>query len=104
MTDRYQLSIEPEVLASRKALPGHIRQCVKQSISELVQNPRPHNSQPLEIEGLGVPPEIELRRIRLEKWRIIYAIHEGEGWIWVWGIRERPPYDYDDLEEMMGEI
>jgi hypothetical protein len=54
-----------------------------------------------------LPEAIELRRIRLRKWRIIYAIHDAERWIWVLGVRRRPPYDYQDLpvfvERLMGE-
>ncbi len=42
---------------------------------------------------------IELRRIKLEKWRIIYAVNDVEEWVWVWGVRKRPPYDYDDLAD-----
>jgi len=54
----------------------------------------------LDTTGLDVPADVELRRIRMEKWRLIYAVNDTDGWVWVWGVRKRPPYDYDDLEEM----
>lgn len=32
-----------------------------------------------------------------ENWRIIYAVNDNEKWVWVLAIRQRPPYDYEDL-------
>jgi mRNA-degrading endonuclease RelE of RelBE toxin-antitoxin system len=42
--------------------------------------------------------------LRSGKWRIIYAVNEAEGWIWVLGIRQRPPYDYGDLPEVASRL
>ena len=50
-------------------------------------------------------PEIEhdLRRLRLDKWRIVYAISEGDKIVDVLAVRKRPPYDYGDLGRLLGE-
>lgn len=101
MNRPYNLFLEPEAHKRSRQLPGHVRQRVKRLIDALAQNPRPDDSQPLDTTGLNVPPSVELRRIRLAQWRLIYAINETEGWVWVWGLRQRPPYDYEDLTEMV---
>ena len=44
---------------------------------------------------------VELRRIRIEKWRIVYMIDETEAGLGVYAIRRRPPYAYDDLAELL---
>lgn len=101
MTKPYDLRIEPHAHKQRRKLPGNVRQRIKRAISALAQDPRPYFSEDLDTTGLGVPEGVELRRIRLEGWRVIYAVNDGEEWVWVWGIRRRPPYDYEDLEEFL---
>jgi mRNA-degrading endonuclease RelE of RelBE toxin-antitoxin system len=85
-------------------LPGKVRQRVRRLITELEDQPRPPESQILETAGLDVPSSVEIRRIRLEKWRIIYAVNDSERWAWVLAIRQRPPYDYEDLPEMISKL
>ncbi len=100
MTRLYDVLIEPTAIKQRKQLPGHVRQRIKRVIDALAQDPRPHHSRSLDTTGLDVPKDVEIRRIRMEKWRLIYAVNDVEKWIWVWGMRKRPPYDYDDLVEL----
>jgi len=95
----YDLLIEPIAHKQRKRLPGHIRQQIKRAIDDLAQHPRPHYSQALDTTGLDVPEDVEPRRIRIGRWRLIYAVNDVEKWVWVWGVRKRPPYDYEDLAE-----
>jgi mRNA-degrading endonuclease RelE of RelBE toxin-antitoxin system len=57
-----------------KALPGNIRQRVKRAIQELATHPRPSQSKPLTTSTA----EQEIRRLRLDNWRIIYAIRESD--------------------------
>jgi len=97
----FRLWIEPEVHAARESLPGNIRQRVKRVISNLSDDPRPNNSRALEVDELKIPAHVEIRRLRLEKWRILYIINEADGWVWVLQIRKRPPYQYDDLPEIV---
>jgi mRNA interferase RelE/StbE len=99
MKTKYSLFIEPDAFAVRKLLPGNVRQRIRQIIEDLAEEPRPHISESLDISGLSVPAATELRRIRVERWRVIYAVNDDERWVWVWAIRQRPPYDYEDLEE-----
>lgn len=100
MTQRYDLLIEPTAHEQRKRLPGYVRQRIKRAIDDLARDPRPHYSRDLDTIGLDVPENIEMRRIRIDRWRIIYAVNDVEKWVWVWGVRKRPPYDYEDLAEL----
>lgn len=96
-----ELWIESEAYQARKALPGQVRQRVKREIGALANEPRPHNSRALDVTGLDVPSGVEFRRVRVEQWRIVYALNPAEGWVWVLSIQRRPPYDYEDLSELV---
>ena len=96
--------MEPEVHALRKDLPGHVRQRVKRAIDGLVENPRPPGSRILDVSGLAMPRDVEVLRLRIERWRVVYAVNEKEGWVWVLALRRRPPYDYGDLEKLAGKL
>ena len=94
----YSIWIEDAARRELQGAPGHIRQRLKQAIVDLAHDPRPFNSK------LMTPPAgfaFELRRIRLEKWRIVYMIDETEAGLGVYAIRRRPPYSYDDLAELL---
>ena len=69
----YRLWIKDEAKAEIRQLPGHIRQRVRQAVRALCDAPRPHTSRPLHIE---LDLKVEPRRIRLDRWRIIYVIDE----------------------------
>ena len=101
---RYELLLEPEVHEARKRLSGHVRQRVKRAIDELADTPRPAGSHDVDVTGLDVPAGIELRRLRMDVWRILYAVSDGDGWVWVLAIRRRPPYDYEDLAEIVARL
>ena len=101
---RYKLFVEPEVHEARTRLPGHVRQRVKRAIDDLAYAPRPASSSDVDVTGLEVPAGVELRRLRMDVWRILYAVSEGEGWVWVLGIRRRPPYDYEDLADIVARL
>jgi mRNA-degrading endonuclease RelE of RelBE toxin-antitoxin system len=96
----YRLWLEAEVHEGRNDLPGKVRQRIKKLIDGLSAQPRPSISKTLDTEDLAVPAQIEIRRLRLENWRIIYAVNDAEKWVWVLAIRQRPPYDYEDLTEL----
>ena len=100
----YRLWIEVEVHENRKGLPGKVRQRIKKLVDNLEKQPRPPASKPLDTEGLLVPAHVEIRRIRLENWRIIYAVNEAEKWVWVLAIHQRPPYDYEDLTDLTARL
>ena len=78
-----------------------MRQRIKRAIDELACDPRPAQSQPLDTTDLEVPQNVEIRRLRLQPWRIIYGVNDTEGWVWILAVRQRPPYDYNDLDELI---
>lgn len=94
---RYTVYITPAAWQEVKSLPGHIRQRVRRAIDALADMPRPPSSKALEAPNL---PH-ELRRVRLDRWRIVYAITEADLTIDVLAVRKRPPYDYGDLGKML---
>ena len=101
---RFRLWVEPEVHSAREVLPGNIRQRMKRLINGLSIELRPANSRILDTEELGVPENVEIRRLRLDRWRILYAVNEAEGWVWVLQIHKRPPYQYEDLPEIVSKL
>lgn len=101
----YRVYIEPDVHATRQELPGHVRQQVKRIIDNFVRDPRPSGSRLLDAEEITLPvTDVEFRRVRIEYWRVIYAVSDEERQVWVLGIFRRPPYDYDNLQELSQRI
>ncbi|KKK54479.1 hypothetical protein LCGC14_3084320 [marine sediment metagenome] len=99
----YTVYITPSAWKEIKNLPGKIRQRVKRVIDAFNVNPHPAKSKALDKSDL---PGFyaELWRVRLDKWRIIYAINKADNTVDVLAVRKRPPYDYGDLEEMLGKL
>jgi mRNA interferase RelE/StbE len=116
----YTVYITPTAWDEAHDLPGHMRQRVRRAIAALADDPRPAESKALvrpiqegTIDAQGttasakdppLDPVHELRRIRLDRWRIVYAITEADQAIDVLTVRKRPPYDYGDLEHLLSEI
>jgi mRNA-degrading endonuclease RelE of RelBE toxin-antitoxin system len=99
----YTVYVLPRAVQEIKRLPGHVRQRVKRIIDEFAANPRPADS--IELSTLSMPkPEVTLQRYKLEKWRIVYAVDEEALAVDVLAVRQRPPYDYGDLSELIQSI
>lgn len=99
----YTLYIRPGALRELRQLPGHVRQRMKRLVDKMAVDPRPSGS--VELSEIVPPrPDVTLHRLRLEKWRIIYAIQEDEKLVDILAIRQRPPYDYGDLSALLQEI
>jgi mRNA interferase RelE/StbE len=96
-----RLWVEPAALAEIDALPGHIRQRVRRAVSELRQAPRPAQSRTLEVSEEAKIDGVEARRLRLDHWRIIYVVDEQWESIVVLAVRKRPPYNYEDLRDLL---
>lgn len=94
---KYTVYITPEAFSEIKNIPGNIKQRVRQAIRELAENPRPSRRKMLNVPNF----ENELWRLRLDSWRILYAIAEADMVVDVVGGRKRPPYDYGDLEQLI---
>lgn len=96
-----RLWVEPAVVEEIATVPGYMRQRVRRAISELRETPRPPNSRmlanPADLHTEGV----EARRLRLDNWRIVYVIDDQWESITVLAVRKRPPYNYDDLPELL---
>jgi mRNA-degrading endonuclease RelE of RelBE toxin-antitoxin system len=99
----YSLWLLAEVHEARKTLPSVIRQRVRRIIDELQVDPRPSRSIAMTIED-EVSLTWEVRRIRLEGWRIIYAIDDVSQLVAVLAVRKRPPYDYEDLGDLLANL
>ena len=98
---KYDVYLEREVHRSRTRLPGNVRQRVRRAVGALSEDPRPPKSTPLDVSGSDVPAGVEVRRYRLDAWRLVYAVNEEAKWVWVLAVRRRPPYDYADLAELV---
>jgi mRNA interferase RelE/StbE len=97
---RYEVYTLPEAWDEIKNLPGHMRQRVRHAVKALADDPRPASSKQLDVPGF----ERELRRLQLDKWRIVYVITENENIIDVLAVCKRPPYDYGDLTILLDNL
>jgi hypothetical protein len=77
-----------------------MRQRIRRIVDALAKAPRPPESRILDTADLDLPSSIEIRRVRLEHWRIVYAVRDDEHWVWVLGLYRRPPYDYANLLDL----
>lgn len=103
---RYKVYVTPSAWREIKALRGHMRQRVKHAIDQLMENPHPPESKALTFSASEpiMEAEYEVRRLRLDKWRVVYTVQETEKLIDVLAVRKRPPYDYGDLAELLTDI
>jgi mRNA interferase RelE/StbE len=97
----YTVYVTPSAWREIKDLPGNMRQRVKRAIDALADEPHPSNSQ-----ALRMPADLNYNvwRLRLDNWRVVYAVTEEDRAIDVLAVRKRPPYDYRGLEKILAEI
>jgi mRNA interferase RelE/StbE len=93
----YAIYVRPSALKEIKDLPGNFRQRIRRAVSGLAENPRPPKSKTLNVSEVAV----EVRRLRMDRWRLIYAITESDLIVDVLALRKRPPYDYGDLTALL---
>jgi len=99
----YEVYLERDVHHSRVALPGNVRQRFRRVIDSLADEPRPGGSTAIELGEIEAPG-VEVRRYRLDPWRLVYAINDRERWVWILALRRRPPYDYADLADLVARL
>jgi mRNA-degrading endonuclease RelE of RelBE toxin-antitoxin system len=106
LSETYRVWLRPAVHRGRRRLPGNVRQRVKRLIDGLRHEPRPATSLALEV-----PPAIqellhgwEVRRARIEDWRVVYAIDASARDVVVLIVARRPPYRYEDLEDLLRDL
>jgi mRNA interferase RelE/StbE len=97
----YRLWIENEAKAEIRRLPGHVRQRIRRAVQDLRSDSRPHNSRQLKVPQ---DVELEVRRLRLDHWRIVYVVDQEWTEIGVLAVRKCPPYTYDDLANLLAEL
>jgi mRNA-degrading endonuclease RelE of RelBE toxin-antitoxin system len=78
-----------------KRLRGSDRRRIIRAIDALEADPRPANSKQLK----GISDQYEVRRLRLDPWRVIYLIVDEQPLILA--VRRRPPYDYSDIDVLI---
>jgi mRNA interferase RelE/StbE len=100
----YDLFIEPEVHELRRALPGNVRQRIRRVLDDLAVEPRPATGRRLALMEDEVPSGVEIWRVRLDRWRIVYAVNDADRWVHILGIYRRPPYDYGNLPNLIGRL
>ena len=101
----YQVEITGAARREIRILPGHVRQPIFREIQALEKEARPYSSKGLKsTKNFKIPRGVELRRIRVDRWRVVYVIEPDLSLVTVLAIRKRPPYQYDDLEELLKEV
>lgn len=99
----YNVYVIPQALREIKNVPGKLRQRIIAKIDMLENEPRPPASK--DLTEIPLPKaDLHLYRLRLDKWRIVYAIDETDKVIDVLAIRKRPPYDYGDLTKLLQQV
>jgi mRNA interferase RelE/StbE len=78
-----------------KRLRGADQRRIIRAIDDLETDPRPPGSK--RLEDVNTP--VEVRRLRLDPWRIIYLVVDEQPL--VLAIRRRPPYDYTDIDALV---
>jgi mRNA interferase RelE/StbE len=98
---RYNVYIRPQARKEIDHLPGHIRQRVRRAVLALQDDPMPSKSKRMKYD-LG--PNRELWRLRLDAWRVVYLVDQEWDQVYVLSVRKRPPYQYEDLAELLTEV
>ncbi len=99
MPDPWLVYARPDFWRELKRLPGHKRRAVETFVTTLKTNPRGPRSKLLSQQITTT----EVRRWRSDSLRVLYLIDDESRWVALIAIRERPPYDYGDLESLIGE-
>jgi mRNA interferase RelE/StbE len=95
----YTVFLSPGASREIKSAPARFRGRLRKAIDELAEDPRPSKSKALAHDELRCEP----RRLRLESWRIIYAVIDEDMTVDVLAVRKRPPYKYEDLAKLLEE-
>ena len=98
---RYSVYIRPDAYKEIDRLPGHVRQRVRRAVLSLRDAPRPSQGKCMDYD-LG--PQQELWRLRLDAWRVVYLIDQEWDQVYILAVRKRPPYQYEDLTELLTEV
>jgi mRNA interferase RelE/StbE len=73
---------------------------VRRAVLSLQEDPKPSQGKRMEFD---LEAKQELWRLRLDAWRVVYLIDQEWEHVYVLAVRKRPPYQYEDLEELLTE-
>ena len=98
----YRVEVADEARREIRQVPGNVRQRIVRLLRSLQQEPRPESSRALDAikAGIDLEPGTELRRVRMASWRVVYLVEVRDALVVVLAIRQRPPYQYEDLKEL----
>ncbi|GIV67817.1 type II toxin-antitoxin system RelE/ParE family toxin [Caldilinea sp.] len=94
---RYEIYVTPSAWAELQQLPGNVKQRLRKAIDGLTEHPTPPASKRLTYTSSS---KVLLYRLRIDRWRVVYAIDEEAAWVGILAVWRRPPYDYSDLEAL----
>jgi len=58
-------------------LPGNVRQLIFREIQSLDRDARPYSSKGMKsTKSFKIPKDVELRRIRIDRWRVVYVVEK----------------------------
>ena len=97
----HNLYLSPAALKEIDQVPGHVRQRVRRAILALRTDPFPPTSKRLTVE---LTRSRESWRFRIDRWRIVYVMDPANQQILVIAVRQRPPYQYEDLGTLLSEL
>ncbi|MEG4800942.1 type II toxin-antitoxin system RelE/ParE family toxin [Microcoleus sp. ARI1-B5] len=101
----YRVEVISSARQEIRALPGNMRQRVLGLLKALSSQPRPESSKCMDTSNLAgeLPSSIGLYRIRVESWRVVYVVEDELQLLTVLTVRKRPPYQYENLRELLEE-
>ena len=97
--------VEPEARKEINRLPGHVRQRIRRTIQSLSSDPYPPKSRVLTLSDETKPiAGVQICRLRIDRWRIIYAVDAPWQMVIILAVRRRPPYNYEDLADLLASL
>jgi mRNA-degrading endonuclease RelE of RelBE toxin-antitoxin system len=102
----YRVEVRRQAADEIRRLPGHARPGIMAALKSLTETPQPPRSRPLDVAraGIELPAAVTLWRVRLDPWRIVYAVDNDDRRVVVLAVRRRPPYRYEDLPGLAEEV
>jgi mRNA interferase RelE/StbE len=101
----YRVEISNLARREIRNLPGNARSIIFHALQSLEKDANPSSSKGMRsIKDFKIPKGLELRRIRINHWRMVYIVEPDLSLVTVLAVRKRPPYQYEDLEELLKEV
>ena len=73
----YQVEMTNAARREIRNLPGNVRHLILREIQALEKEARPPSSKGMKsTRNFRIPKDVELRRVRMDRWRVVYVIEE----------------------------